>query len=383
MSMNTQRKATCVRIADVAKSYGDTVVLRDIDLTVSPGELFFLLGPSGCGKTTLLRVIAGFVDATRGEIYFDDRDMTSVPPHQRNTGMVFQNYALWPHMTVAQNVAFGLDVRGLTRAEKDTRVARALAEVHLPGYENRFPHQLSGGQQQRVALARALVIEPDVVLLDEPLSNLDAGLRIEMRKEIHRIHKELGLTMIYVTHDQKEALSLATRVAVLHEGTLAQVATPAEIYHNPATPFVAQFVGETNMLPGRVQQVSHDDVRVETPAGALCCPLSRATCEVSEGMEVAVSIRPEGITSLSLTSSAAQWQARVHEMTYLGEVVQNVLRIGERLLRQTELNRVAAPPSAGTDMTVHIRAEHVRIFPSNAADVVTENAPGALPTTQG
>lgn len=360
--MKTTSNATQVTLQNISKAFGKTQVLQDIDLVIAPGELFFLLGPSGCGKTTLLRIVAGFTEATRGAVLFDDRLLTQVPPHKRNTGMVFQNYALWPHMTVAQNVAFGLDIRGTSKKDKAERVGRALELVHLPGYQERFPHQLSGGQQQRVALARALVIEPDVVLLDEPLSNLDAGLRIEMRKEIHRIHNDLGITMIYVTHDQKEALSLATRMAVMYKGVLAQVDTPTEIYQNPTSAFIAQFVGETNIIPGTITDISSDTLTVKTDAGILTCPTSRAAINIKKNMSVSVSIRPEGLSPSPLSGEQNYWHTRVVESTYLGEVVQTVLRAGEKTLRQTILNPAMQPPSAGTDMDIYVNPAHIRIL---------------------
>ena len=241
-----------VSIRKLVKQFGATVALKDISLEVGSQELFFLLGPSGCGKTTLLRLIAGFYQPDGGEILFGDQPMNGVPPHRRNTGMVFQNYALWPHMTVAENVAYGLEVRAVSAAEKKERVAEALGIVQMEPYAERSPNQLSGGQQQRVALARALVIRPDVLLLDEPLSNLDARLRLEMREEIRRIHAQTKITTIYVTHDQKEALSLADCMAVLRDGRVEQLGDPRAVYRTPANRFVADFIGETNWLPAKV-----------------------------------------------------------------------------------------------------------------------------------
>ncbi|HRU06852.1 MAG TPA: ABC transporter ATP-binding protein, partial [Candidatus Brocadiia bacterium] len=231
-----------VNLQSVTKRFDRVTAVNGVTLQVERGELFFLLGPSGCGKTTLLRIIAGFCDATQGQVLFDDRDVTSLPAHKRNTGMVFQNYALWPHMTVEENVAYGLDVRKTPAAERKRRVAEALDMVRMAEYASRRPTQLSGGQQQRVALARAIVIQPDVLLLDEPLSNLDAKLRNEMRDEIRRVHRQTGLTAIYVTHDQKEALSLAGRMAVLRDGRVEQSGPPREVYDRPANAFVAQFI---------------------------------------------------------------------------------------------------------------------------------------------
>src|SRR5437870_5509884 len=256
-----------VSIQSLAKKFGDTAVLKDISLEVRDQELFFLLGPSGCGKTTLLRLIAGFYQPDEGRVFFGDKPMNGVPPHQRNTGMVFQNYALWPHMTVGENVIYGLDVRGLSAAEKKQRVAEALAIVQMDKFAHRAPNQLSGGQQQRVALARALVIQPDVLLLDEPLSNLDAKLRLEMREEIRRIHARTRITTIYVTHDQKEALSLADRIAVMREGKVEQIGDPRAIYRSPANCFVADFIGETNWLAGEVQNSSAGGLVLATDAG--------------------------------------------------------------------------------------------------------------------
>src|SRR2546425_3186228 len=238
-----------VSIQNLPKKFPAAVVLKNISLEVQDQELFFLLGPSGCGKTTLLRLIAGFYQPDEGRLFFGGKPMNGVPPHQRNTGMVFQNYALWPHMTVAENVVYGLDVRGVSAAEKKKRVAEALAIVQMDKFAHRAPNQLSGGQQQRVALARALVIHPDVLLLDEPLSNLDARLRLEMREEIRRIHARTRITTIYVTHDQKEALSLADRMAEMREGAIEQLGDPRAVYRSPANPLVAGFIGGTNWLP--------------------------------------------------------------------------------------------------------------------------------------
>jgi iron(III) transport system ATP-binding protein len=233
---------TAVRVEKIAKSFGPTVALADITLDIAAGELFFLLGPSGCGKSTLLRIIAGLLDPTGGRIFFNDRDVTTLPTQDRNAVMCFQSYALWPHMSVRDNVRFGLEVRGMSRADQDARVDEVLAMVRLTAQSDRKPNQLSGGQQQRVALARALAVKPACLLLDEPLSNLDAKLRLEMRSEIRRICKQGGFTTLYVTHDQREALSVADRIAILNAGRLEQVGTPAEVFHRPASEFVADFM---------------------------------------------------------------------------------------------------------------------------------------------
>ena len=255
-------------IKNLTKRFGDFAAVDDVSLEVAPGELFFILGPSGCGKTTLLRLVAGFDEPDGGRILFGERDITDTPPEKRNTGMVFQNYALWPHMNVAQNVSFGLEMHRIPRQERTARIDRALAMVQMADYAGHLPGQLSGGQQQRIALARALVFEPDLVLLDEPLSNLDARLRIEMRRQIKLLHEQLGRTMIYVTHDQTEALSMADRVAVMHAGKISQVGTPRELYDRPANAFIANFIGEANMLPGR-SRLRDGRLIVESAAGEL------------------------------------------------------------------------------------------------------------------
>lgn len=238
-----------IEIKNLEKYFGDNRVIGGVSLEIQSGELFFLLGPSGCGKTTVLRTLAGFYEPDAGEIRFGDRNMNGVPPHERNTALVFQNYAIWPHLTVFENVAYGLRVRKIAEPELTRRVTAALAQVKMESYAERKPTSLSGGQQQRVALARAMVVNPDVLLFDEPLSNLDARLRLEMRDEIKRIHAETKITSLYVTHDQEEALSLATRIGVMNKGVLEQVGLPYEIYNKPATVFVASFIGEINLLP--------------------------------------------------------------------------------------------------------------------------------------
>ncbi|HVP73905.1 MAG TPA: ABC transporter ATP-binding protein [Phycisphaerales bacterium] len=320
-----------------------TTAVDAIDLTIDSGELFFLLGPSGCGKTTLLRMIAGFIDPTAGTIRFDQREVTHLPPNRRNTGMVFQSYALWPHMTVAQNVAYGLDVRKIAADEKKRRVMEALCSVHMDEYAERKPNQLSGGQQQRVALARALVIQPTVLLLDEPLSNLDAKLRLEMRSEIRRICKASGITGVYVTHDQKEALSMADRMAVLRAGRIVQVGGPRELYEHPRTRFVADFLGETNFLDATVRGVDGEFLLLDTPAGVLRSPAARGNPGV--GKRVTCSIRPETWRLLrppaaSVSGNGQNASAgKLTNTTYLGEVAQHIVALGPEIsVRVLELN---------------------------------------------
>src|SRR5690625_121305 len=249
-----------VHLSEITKRFGDVTAVEDLELTIQEGEFFTFLGPSGCGKTTTLRMIAGFYYPTEGKVKFNDRDMTKVAPEKRNTGMVFQNYALFPHMTVYENVAFGLKVRKIKNTVIKEKVTDVLKKVRLDQYIGRQVSQLSGGQQQRVALARALVIEPDILLLDEPLSNLDAKLRDEMRTEILRLQREYGITTIYVTHDQVEALTMSDRIAVFNFGECQQIGTPTEIYNKPVNDFVAKFIGETNLLPVTVKSKTDDKI---------------------------------------------------------------------------------------------------------------------------
>ncbi|RJL08221.1 ABC transporter ATP-binding protein [Paracoccus siganidrum] len=310
-----------VVLQDVAKHYGDAVAVRNMTLRIADGELVALLGPSGCGKTTTLRMIAGFVDATSGRISVGGRDVTGLPPNRRNMGMVFQNYALFPHMTVAQNVAFGLEMRKVSRADAGKRVREALARVRLGQYGDRLPKQLSGGQQQRVALARALVIEPDVLLLDEPLSNLDAALRHEMKIEIRQLQQSLGLTTVFVTHDQDEAMSTADRMVLMYQGGVEQIGPPAEVFGRPRTAFAAGFLGIPNLLAGRM---TPDRAGFAFEAG----PTVRLQGQPPIAGRAFLALRPEEI-SLSTEPPATGRNAlagRVEIMTYHGSAVEYQLR---------------------------------------------------------
>lgn len=333
----------------ITRKFGDVTAVDDVSLEIARGELFFLLGPSGCGKTTLLRLIAGFYAPDAGSILFDGQEVTRRPPHRRNTGMVFQNYALWPHMSVRENVAYGLVLRKLPPPERNGRVDEALGMVRMERYGERSPNQLSGGQQQRVALARALVIRPDVVLLDEPLSNLDARLRLEMRDEIRRIHDETGTTMIYVTHDQKEALSMADRVAVMDSGAVVQTGEPRSIYDRPANAFVADFIGETNFVAGRLTR-SDLPLAVETAVGTLHSTVEPAE-DLSPGDEVVCSVRPEAIrVSGPDAASGAEENVMagvVRQTVYLGDHEQYTVRLDDgtpvKLVDHRPGRRLAAP----------------------------------------
>ena len=317
-----------VHIRDVTKTFENTRAVDRITLDIAPGELFFLLGPSGCGKTTLLRCIAGFYTPDTGSISFDNRDITRLPPHERNTGMVFQSYALWPHMTVGENVAFGLELRGLPKADIRRRVGEALDMVRMGDRADGKPNELSGGQQQRIALARALVIRPLCLLLDEPLSNLDAKLRLEMRAEIRRICKEAGLTAIYVTHDQKEALSIADRLAILESGAIRQCGRPQDVYLRPNSRFVAGFIGETNLVDGVVRNATAGKLVVRTAFGDVT---STALTDESpaNGTAVTLSLRPEVIRLGTPPAGTVNvFDGEIHDTNYLGEIAQHQVRLG-------------------------------------------------------
>jgi len=320
-----------VHLQNVVKLFDDVRAVDDVTLDIKKGELFFLLGPSGCGKTTCLRTVAGFYHPDSGDLYFDDVLMNDVPPHKRNTGMVFQNYALWPHMTVYENVEYGLSVRKLKKSERQKQVAEALEIVRMSEYADRTANQLSGGQQQRIALARALVIKPDVLLLDEPLSNLDAKLRLEMREEIKRIHSESGVTAIYVTHDQKEALSLADRVAVMNSGKIIQVGTPREIYNYPNSQFVADFIGETNFISGKLASVSGQSGIVESDIGNI--QSINVSSDIAVGASILCSVRPESISVINSSmpvDKVNRFNAKVLNLTYLGNVEEYQLLIEDK-----------------------------------------------------
>ena len=327
-----------IRIQNLTKRFGATVALRNLDLVIEPGELFFLLGPSGCGKTTLLRSMAGFYIPEEGKILFGEEDVTRLEPHKRNTGMMFQSYALWPHMTVAENVAFGLEERKVPRDEIKRRVAEALVSVRMDAYAARKPNQLSGGQQQRVALARALVIRPRCLLLDEPLSNLDAKLRLEMRTEIRRVCKEFNLTTVYVTHDQKEALSISDRMAILEGGNILQVGSPRDVYCRPRRKSVAHFIGETDFIAGRVLGTDGEFTVVETDIGRFHGILGDPAGNPSAGEAVTLSVRPECWTLGREGRAHNSVRGRIGDAVYLGEVAQYDFVSGGQTLKVYELN---------------------------------------------
>ncbi len=350
-----------LRIENVHISFGATRVLRGIDLEIAPGELFAFLGPSGSGKSTLLRAIAGFGPTPEGRILIGEEDITHLPPWERNVGMVFQNYALWPHMTVWQNVAFGLKERGVPRAEIAPRVEEALEMVGLAHLARRRPSQLSGGQQQRVALARTIVVRPRVLLLDEPLSNLDANLRVQMRRELKRLQRELGITTVFVTHDQEEANTMADRMAVLEGGVIQQTGTPLQLYDTPANLFVAGFLGAANRLPGRV--VARNGGKWFEGPGGLSLPVDEAE---AEGEAHAI-FRPQAARLLAegeeTPADAICASVRITQTEFLGAVVRYAVMLGgeEVLVDEAHLPG-SAPRREGEAARLCIPAASVRVL---------------------
>jgi iron(III) transport system ATP-binding protein len=347
-----------VEIRRVALSFGATQVLKDISVSVEPGEFFALLGPSGSGKSTLLRLIAGFNRHQAGEVLIGGRDVTGTPPWKRDVGMVFQNYALWPHMTVEQNVAFGLEERRLPRAQVREKVRAALDLVGLGDYGARRPGQLSGGQQQRVAIARTLAIEPHVLLLDEPLSNLDARLRVQTRQELVKLQRRLGITTIFVTHDQIEALTTCHRVAVMDQGVIQQVGTPMELFDFPVNRFVAQFVGSVNLFAGRFEReggalrfASEKLGRVALPAGL----------EPPAG-EFDLAFRPHAVSVVDRAGpEALALRGAVENAEFLGEFLRYEIRVGEGLvIADIPHARGRAPIAPGTAISLAVPASELR-----------------------
>lgn len=343
-----------VKLDHVYKMFGNAKGVEDINLDIQSGEFFTFLGPSGCGKTTTLRMIAGFYSPTRGKIYFDQQDVTTLQPNKRNIGMVFQNYALFPHMTVFENIAFGLQVRKRSNATIKEKVNNVQKLVHLDGYGSRKITELSGGQQQRVALARALVIEPDILLLDEPLSNLDAKLREETRVEIKRLQVELGITTIYVTHDQHEAMAMSDRIVVMNKGKVQQIGTPQEIYNAPANTFVASFIGESNILQGVIKEINGNVVIVDLGEGVQlrgnknnCGPNVQFTI----GETVNLSIRPEMMVEGDGSNAIS---GEVQLVEFSGIMIKYLVKAGKNKINVMFVNKGINILERGEKITVHI-----------------------------
>ncbi|WP_096389645.1 ABC transporter ATP-binding protein [Halopenitus persicus] len=358
-SSSDERKAV-VTLDSIVKEFGDVTAVDDVSIEVRDGEFFSIVGPSGCGKTTTLRMIAGFERPTRGRIHLEDEDVSQVPAYERDIGMVFQGYALFPHKTVGENVAFGLKMQGVPEEEREKRVADILSLVNLPGTEDRNPTELSGGQQQRIALARALVVEPSVLLLDEPLSNLDRKLREEMRFELKRIQDELGITTIYVTHDQEEAMSMSDRILVLNKGEMEQIGEPYEIYHGPSNQFVADFIGDINALPGTI--VSKTDsqytVELDDTTDVIDLPRSVSGRELQADTRVNVNVRPADSQLDTKLDEGISLQGTIEAINFLGKSANILIDVnGREFLVQANGRTAGGRYQPGDSVTVNWKTE--------------------------
>ena len=358
-----------IHIDNVVKKYGDHTVIDGLSLDVRPGEFFTLLGPSGCGKTTLLRMIIGFNSIEGGEIRIGDRRINNVPPNQRNMGMVFQNYAIFPHMSVRDNVAFGLKMRGVSAEEIDRRVDEILRVVKIDALRDRMPTALSGGQQQRVALARAIVIAPEVLLMDEPLSNLDAKLRVEMRNAIKQIQRQIDITTVYVTHDQEEALAVSDRIAVMEGGVVRQIGSPQQIYRRPADVFVSTFIGLSNLFDGVVR--SEADRKSVELLPDYRVPMQNLAAEAFDGQAVVVSVRPE---EFIITEGEGDGiPAVVKSSVFLGLTTHYFLETAQgRAVEAIRGQEDGALLADGTRVTLRVKAERINVFRADAETTLIE-----------
>lgn len=346
--------SVAIEIENVIKRYGDLTIIPGLTEHIKNGEFFTLLGPSGCGKTTLLRMIAGFNSIEGGEIRFNDKVINDIPAHKRNIGMVFQSYAIFPHLTVRENVEYGLKLRKISKSEMKEKVDKILDVVQITEYQDRLPERLSGGQQQRVALARAIVIHPSVLLMDEPLSNLDAKLRIEMRSAIRAVQKQVGITTVYVTHDQEEALSISDRIAVMKKGVIQQTARPHTIYARPYNTFVATFIGHSNLFRGRL--VAHEGGLAAAFADGYVLPMEGLSNEAAEGMDIIIAVRPE---EFSIRGDGDGVRCTIESKVFLGKYIQYGLKFSDDML-------VPGQPSIEYSQDVG-HAEHIL----EVGDVVT------------
>jgi putative spermidine/putrescine transport system ATP-binding protein len=348
-----------LELEGLRKSFGAQTVVQSFELSAQKGEFISFLGPSGCGKTTTLRMVAGFETPTSGAIRIADKDITRLRPNQRNIGMVFQSYALFPNMTVAGNVGFGLKVARRPQSEIAPRVAEMLKLIKLPTLGERYPYQLSGGQQQRVALARALAIKPQVLLLDEPLSALDAKIRVSLREEIRAVQRDLGITTIYVTHDQEEALSMSDRIVVMSEGRIEQVGTPFEIYNFPRTRFVASFVGTLNLMRGRV--IDPQSGRLEIDGQEVVAARGAANAQPGEMRSVA--LRPEAVSLQDVGAERNRMRGTIEEVSFLGAVVRIRVRFKDSAISLDTFNNPSvAPPQRGDPATVSFAREDLLVL---------------------
>ncbi|HYY90199.1 MAG TPA: ABC transporter ATP-binding protein [Chloroflexota bacterium] len=349
-----------VRLVHATKRYGAVEAMQDVNLEVHEGEFFTLLGPSGCGKTTTLRSVAGFVHLTEGEIFIRDQPANHLPPNLRDVGMVFQSYALFPHMTVHDNVAFGLRMHRVPKSRIAERVAKVLRLVQLEGQEDKYPRQLSGGQQQRVALARVIVLEPSLLLFDEPLGALDKQLREQMQLELKRLQRELGITTMYVTHDQEEALTMSDRIAVMRHGRVLQVGTPREIYDAPGDLFVAGFIGHVNFLPGRVVGGDNGFVHVDLAAGGRVAGLAAGS--LSQGAEAVLAVRPERVSLEADGGAFSCVEGTIRQVVYLGDEVRYEVALGDREVEVS--TRQAAERQVGDRLRLGWRTQDARVYPA-------------------
>jgi putative spermidine/putrescine transport system ATP-binding protein len=349
-----------LRVDALTKNYGANQVVKGVSFGFAKGEFISLLGPSGCGKTTILRMIAGFETPTSGAISVDGQDITHLRPNQRKLGMVFQAYALFPNLNVGDNIVFGLKVAGMGRDERQARVEEMLKLIGLSGYEKRFPYEMSGGQQQRVALARAIAPKPRLLLLDEPLSALDAKIRVSLREEIRAIQRELGITTLFVTHDQEEALSISDRVVVMNAGNIEQMGTPHDIYNKPATRFAATFVGQLNTLPAKViDRQSGEVLLAGTPARIPALP-----DHIADGDEIGLAARPEMLALAPRSGHDIALPGTVLDVSFLGSVIRVHVEIGGTPVHIDTFNEQAAhPPARGDSVSVHLASRDLLVLP--------------------
>jgi iron(III) transport system ATP-binding protein len=355
-----------VSVKNLWMSFGKVVALKGISLHIKEGEIVTLLGPSGCGKTTLLRIIAGLYKPNQGQVFFNNKDVTNVPPWERNVGLVFQDYALWPHMTVYENIAYGLKLRKVQKEDIYNKIKYIASLLRIEDLLERYPHQLSGGQQQRVALARAIVVNPNVLLLDEPLSNLDAKVRVNVRTEIRKLQKKLKTTTVYVTHDQEEALVISDRIAVMNIGTVEQIGTPAEIYYNPRTPFVADFVGQVNMIFGKLSLLSSEKntFYVDTEIGKFLLSLSSS---FKDGDSVYLVFRPEDIqiskNNIQAENGSVTFKGQVSSIHFLGNLLRAEVNVNNSIIKVEVHNPIhSGMLSEGDTVYLKLRTDNIRVL---------------------
>ena len=374
--LTTQNHGTTLKIEGIRKTYADTVALDDVSLHIEPGEFFTLLGPSGCGKTTLLRSVAGFVIPDRGKVFFDDHRIDILPPQKRNIGMVFQDYAVFPHMSVSANVGYGLKSRKVPQEEAKTRTTDALRLVGMEHLAHRLPAQLSGGQQQRVAVARAVVVRPSVLLMDEPLSNLDAKLRIQMRRDIREMQTSLKITTVYVTHDQAEALAVSDRIAVMKDGLVEQLASPEELYRRPKTPFVARFLGNENIITGTVTSANAQTATINHHGVNYQIPIQEKRLAVGDQVSFLIRSETLGFAREAIGEDADHCTIRgsIEHCEYGGSLLRAFVRVADDLVLEvlSMFEMVGRFPQEGESVTLRYRTSDVTVFDALDAMAVME-----------